>query len=416
MINVLYAGAANLGQPSSGMDLGSRCHFEEISDDPQLSVTAISVCPSPFDRRIPPRRPAQMFQGDMTTATSARQRLTQKLGLLARGGILFQAGYKSDAARMALDTQLAAEPDVLFIDHIAALANIPLLRLLRLRLHGRTKIMMIAHDISSGFLHDRAKTTPSKLKALAIHLHALHCHLYENVVYILAHRVFFVSTNDRDSFRYVRLSKTDAMCQIIEVPTDGSGSAPSNSFGRYLLFVGSPSFFPNAFAIDWIIQCFAPALLARKSDLRLLLVGKGTDQPDPNRPANVTGLGFVDDERLHQLLHGSCGALSPIIHGAGIKIKVLEAIAAGCAIFATEYSMRGYEFMQLEPLLDVDDPAASADRVCAIADNPVRLAGYQQQIETRWRQYKGLRRGRLAAIVKNLVATSKQSSKIVEKT
>ena len=410
MIDVLYAGAANLAQPSSGMDIGSRAHFEELSDDPLLAVDAVSVSPTAVDPAVPPRRPVRIVPSDLSRGSTAGGRLRRKLGLLARGGILFQTGFLSDAAAAHLSTGLTRHPDVLVIDHIAALANLSLPRLLLTRLRGRTKIVAVSHDISSELLRDRARMHPSRLKAIAIHLHALHCHLYEATVFALAHRVFFVSTDDRNRFRPLRRAKTDAMCQVLELPPPTEAAAPEQDYGPALIFVGSPSFFPNAFAIEWITNRFAPALVAARPDLTILLVGKGTDRPDPARPANVVGLGFVDDDRLYRLLRASYGALSPVIHGAGIKIKVLEAIAAGCAIFATDHSLAGYDFMQIEPLLKIDDPAGSAARVAAIAGDPARLAAYRAQIDARWQAYKRARRGRLAEIVRHVASPAAASA------
>ena len=400
---LLYVSAANIDDPRNGTDLCARCHFDELAGDGQLDIAAISITPTPVEP-LPGHRPIQNFPADLTARSTSGERLRLKLALLAIGGILFQSGFRSEAARAALRAQLAAHPDVLLIDHITALANISLFQLLRLRLAGRTKIVMISHDISADFLRDRARLQTSALKRLAIQLHAMHSKLYETVVFALATRVVFISDSDRERFRFVARAKTVALCPVLDLPPDDR--EPAAAASPYLVFIGSPSFFPNGYAVDWITKHLAPALLARLPALQIRLVGKGTDGIHPDRPSNVVGLGFVDDDQLHPLLRRSLGSLSPVVHGSGLKIKVLEAIAAGSAIFATASSLRGFGFMDLEPLLDIDDPAASADRICAVIGDPPRRAAYEARIVTNWQQYQRERRGGLATLVKHVAGAA----------
>ena len=398
MIRVLYAGAADLARPNAGLDLASRCHFEEVSTDPRLVVTAISVSPLPLHPDLSPRYPARLFASDMLAPQSGATRLRRKLALLARGGVLFHTGLISAPAQAALATGLAANPNVLLIDNVGVLANLALLRLALLRLRGRTKIMVIAHDASAEVLRDRAGLHPSRWRARAIRLHALHCHLYESVIFALANRVVFLSRRDRERFRFLPAAKTDALCLFLDEPEPHS-STPDPTWGRYLVFIGSPVFFANAFALEWLITRFAPLLRTAMPDVKIVLIGKGTDDLPAECPPNVVGLGFVDADELHRRLHYSCGMLSPVIHGSGIKIKVVEALAAGCPVFSTESSLRGYEFMDIEALIDIDDPAGTADRIGAIIGNPARLAAERQHIQTRWADYKRDRRGKLADAV-----------------
>ena len=400
---LLYASAANIDHPRTGTDLCARCHFDELAGDGQLDITAISITPAPVDP-LPNHRPIHNFPADLTARSTAGERLRLKLALLASGGILFQSGFRSEAACAALRAQLATRPDVLLIDHITALANISLFQLVRLRLAGRTKIVVISHDISADFLRDRARLQTSALKRLAIRLHAMHSQLYETAVFALATRVVFISDSDRDRFSTVARAKTVALCPVLDLPHEARDAAASPD--PYLVFIGSPSFFPNGYAVDWITKHLAPALLTRMPALQIRLVGKGTDGSHPDRPPNVIGLGFVDDDRLHALLRRSLGSLSPVVHGSGLKIKVLEAIAAGSAIFATGSSLRGFGFMGLDPLLDIDDPAASADRICAVIADPQRLAAYEARIVANWQHYQRERRGGLATLVKHVAGAA----------
>lgn len=405
MIRILYVGAGDLARPSTGLDLASRCHFDEISADPRLSVDAISTSPNPIDPAIPAHYPVRQFASDMLQVLGAGARLRKKLALLARGGILFHSGLISDPARAALRAAFAAKPDVVVIDNISALGNVALLRLLTLRLRGRSRLLVIAHDATAEVMRDRASLQTSLLKAALLRLHALHCQLYETAVLTMAHRVVFLSRTDRLAFPLLPAAKTETLCLLLEVPPDSGVVAeiePETALGQYLVFIGSPSFFANAFAIDWLERRFATCLQVLLPKVRIVLIGKGTDSPTGSRPDNMVGLGFLDEARLHRLLRGSCGLLSPVIHGSGIKIKVVEALASGCIVFATASSLRGYEFMDLDAALDIDDPAGSAARVAAIVGDPARLKSAHARIRDRWTDYEHDRQGKLADVVYRL--------------
>jgi hypothetical protein len=158
---------------------------------------------------------------------------------------------------------------------------------------------------------------------------------------------------------------------ILPIPEKlSTASPPSGAPGDYLIFVGAPSHLPNRFAIEWIVRQFGPAYRARFGSARILLVGKGTEAYSDER-SRIEGLGFVSDERLDQLIRDAAGLLCPIEHGSGIKIKLLDAISRGCPIFATEFSLRGYEPLAIAPLLSANDPAASAKAVHRVIADPI---------------------------------------------
>ena len=52
--------------PSSDINFGSRCHFEELADDPELAMTAISVSTRVTAATEPARRPVRLFGTDIS--------------------------------------------------------------------------------------------------------------------------------------------------------------------------------------------------------------------------------------------------------------------------------------------------------------------------------------------------------------
>src|SRR4029453_9060693 len=59
-----------------------------------------------------------------------------------------------------------------------------------------------------------------------------------------------------------------------------------------LLFVGPLDYRPNADAVRWLLGGILPAVRARRPDVRLRLVGRGTERL---RGEGVEALGYVED-------------------------------------------------------------------------------------------------------------------------
>jgi glycosyltransferase involved in cell wall biosynthesis len=127
------------------------------------------------------------------------------------------------------------------------------------------------------------------------------------------------------------------------------------------VFLGSLDFPPNRDGLTWFLRECRDRVLDAVPDFRLLLVGRGSDQPLAEAVPwadHVRPLGWVDD--LDETLLSAAGLLSPLRIGSGIKIKVLEALARGLPVVATRRGVLG---------LDV-----SASDGCLIADTPAELA------------------------------------------
>lgn len=398
---VLFVGAGNPLRASSGMDVVEAAHILELTRDPRLRVTVISALPGKKDVSSE-RGNISVFAPDFAGDMTAGHRLGLKIGFILQGGLLNFVGFLSQAARQAIAHAMQQRPEVIIIDHLAAMANVSLRQLLWMRLRHGSRIVFIAHDVTSQFLRDAAlfKANPIR-KAVGI-AQAVQAGLYERLLFSVADKVVFISEYDRKQFAGLSDHKAVSLCPIVEPAVDTQALPAPAERRRFVVFIGSPSFFPNAHAIGWIINALAPALAARGSTLRILLVGKGTDAIDTASAPNVEALGFVPDDELHRLLRGSSGLLSPVIYGSGLKIKILDAIASACPVLATEQSLRGYEFMDLQPVIQIEHPDQSARAICEMVDDPERVLALEKHIKERWSAYKARANGQLAELVLNL--------------
>jgi glycosyltransferase involved in cell wall biosynthesis len=128
-----------------------------------------------------------------------------------------------------------------------------------------------------------------------------------------------------------------------------------------------------------------PDFRARLPDGELLLAGANLpDALDGTRlPAGVVPIGWVDD--LADFWEAIDVVVCPLRIGGGVKVKILEAIRAGCAIVSTRLGVEGLPECARRGIDVVDDPAtfaAAAAKLCL--DDNLRAARVRQVAAARF--------------------------------
>jgi GT2 family glycosyltransferase/glycosyltransferase involved in cell wall biosynthesis len=137
-----------------------------------------------------------------------------------------------------------------------------------------------------------------------------------------------------------------------------------------LLFVGSFRHAPNVDALLYFVRDILPLVHRSRPDARLVVVGNGV-------PPKVLALGndpriefrgFVEDL---QPLYQRCAAfIAPIRVGAGIRVKLLEAFAAGAPAVSTTLGAEGIGAAHGRELLIADQPRDFAAAVLRLLSDP----------------------------------------------
>jgi glycosyltransferase involved in cell wall biosynthesis len=121
-----------------------------------------------------------------------------------------------------------------------------------------------------------------------------------------------------------------------ETPLDPIGQNGS------LLFVGNMVHEPNVDAARRLIVRIFPRVQASYPEARLVIVG--ADPPTElvqlaRRRSNTTIAGWIQD--LEPYLDRAAVIVAPLRHGGGMRVKVLDALAAGKAIVASSLALSG---------------------------------------------------------------------------
>jgi len=143
---------------------------------------------------------------------------------------------------------------------------------------------------------------------------------------------------------------------------------------RTLLFLGSWRHDPNRVAVDWFMRHVMPLILAGEPEAKLVIVG--SDPPPAHLYADYGShmemLGFVEDVR--EPLARYSLFVCPILSGSGVRVKLLEAFAAGIPVVSTRVGAEGLAVKDGEFCALADDPEGFAARVTALLRDPEKAA------------------------------------------
>jgi glycosyltransferase involved in cell wall biosynthesis len=155
-----------------------------------------------------------------------------------------------------------------------------------------------------------------------------------------------------------------------------------------MLFMGSFRHPPNQEGLRWFAQKVLPAVLERKKNARLVIVG--SDSPAahslPDLPDNIELRGFVEDVR--EPLGRYAVFVCPILSGSGMRVKLLEAFAAGIPVVSTPIGAEGLAGRDGEICSLAADPLEFAQKIVELFEDGEKARGLacrarERVVETR---------------------------------
>lgn len=155
-----------------------------------------------------------------------------------------------------------------------------------------------------------------------------------------------------------------------------------------LLFVGYMRHAPNIEAALYLGREVFPRVKARCPQARLTIVGANpsADVRELEVDPSITVAGFVEDVRLYYRTHAVF--VAPILSGAGVRVKILEAMAAGIPVVTTTMGAEGIAYTPGRDLLIGDDPDSIAEAIIGLLANSERAANVAARgravVETRY--------------------------------
>jgi glycosyltransferase involved in cell wall biosynthesis len=138
-----------------------------------------------------------------------------------------------------------------------------------------------------------------------------------------------------------------------------------------LVFSGKMSYHANVSMVKFLAAEIMPRVWAKRPKVRLVIVGK---DPTPEVRAlgadpRITVTGTVDDIRPY--LWQVAVAVVPLVYGAGIQNKILEAMACGTPVVTTSKTLSSLGVTPGRELLAADGAEGFSHKVLELLDDQI---------------------------------------------
>ena len=195
---------------------------------------------------------------------------------------------------------------------------------------------------------------------------------------IMRHAACTLAVSEADA-AHLRALDRAATIRIVPIGVDTGYYAPGIAAHAVsptdVVFTATFDYRANADAADWFLARVWPQIRSARPDARCVLVGRnpGATMQALNGRNGLVVTGSVPDDRPYMAAAGVY--ILPIRFGAGVRVKLLNAMSMGCAIVATPAACDGVDVADGKQVLVAPaDPAAFAASVCMLLADPDRRA------------------------------------------
>ncbi|MTH47356.1 glycosyltransferase [Intestinirhabdus alba] len=212
----------------------------------------------------------------------------------------------------------------------------------------KSKLNYTLHNVESEFYFSLCFSEAKKIKKLHYYIQACLLKLIERNIFRNAYKsndinFTFLSQEDKKKYKEKHIINEDA-CLINHnnIRTTRRVNREVKFNDPFFLFPGSLDFPANSYSIKKLFE---------NPDIdwgllpKIVITGSVSDtiRNDFSIYKNISLVGRVPENELHELYSTCIACISPIITGGGIKIKNIEAIKLGIPLIATEFSCIGID-------------------------------------------------------------------------
>lgn len=181
----------------------------------------------------------------------------------------------------------------------------------------------------------------------------------------------FISTRDME-----RVIATEPKL-LMPLSFPGKGKAyqekPAGVFN--VLWMGGFGWYPNTEGVQWFAREIFPLIREQLAANHIVLHFCGSHPPEELKAlhdgANVFVHGFVED--IDVMLDQAHLLMVPLLSGAGIRVKIIEAMSAGVPVLSTSKGCEGIGAENGRHILVEDDAAGFAQALLQASREPERM-------------------------------------------
>jgi polysaccharide biosynthesis protein PslH len=165
--------------------------------------------------------------------------------------------------------------------------------------------------------------------------------------------IIFITEDDKKLSEIDRIKGTNPLVLNSGVDVSYFSQVTENNSDD-LLYLGSMDWKPNEDSVIWFVQNVFNNLIKEKPSVKFYIVGKNpSDKVKSLSSDNIIVTGMVDDVR--EYINKTGIAVIPIFIGGGMRIKILELMAAGRPIISTSIGAEGINYESNKNILIADN-------------------------------------------------------------
>ena len=153
-------------------------------------------------------------------------------------------------------------------------------------------------------------------------------------------------------------------------------SIKSNALHMY--HMGSLEWMPNLDAVEWFSEEIWPRIHSSVPEAACYIAGKG--MPEEMKSRRIEGMHFIGEvDSAPEFIKAMGISIVPLRSGSGIRLKILEAMAAGKAVVSTTIGAQGIHYSDKKNIWIADTPKAFSQAVIDLITNDgIRLEMQQE--------------------------------------
>lgn len=230
-------------------------------------------------------------------------------------------------------------------------------------------VVLDAHNVESEIVRQIGATQGNPLKKSLYSLEERRLKKRETEAWRESKLCFAVSEKERN---YIS-SHLDISEKVFTIPNgvdlERFTFLPRDATAKQLLFIGGMEYLPNLDSAHYFLTQIFPLIKSSRPDTKLDMVGRELWR--------IRKRSTSKDVRFHEnvpdvlpFFRNADVLLVPLRYGAGTRIKILEAMAAGVAVVSTSKGCEGIGSKHAEHLMVADTPGAFSDAVLDLLGHP----------------------------------------------
>lgn len=224
------------------------------------------------------------------------------------------------------------------------------------------KIIVRVHNNESNYFNELSKSTRNLKNKIYYYLESLKFKSYSKNVFKQADRLWFISNEEINNTIDLNLSK-----KSIHLPASINHTMINHELlTNNVLYIGA-LFVPNNFeAIVWYLKN-VHSLLVKNKNYKLIIVGStGNLEPEKYQKvfANYSNVEvFLNQKELSNYYSDATVFVNPMLHGAGVKLKSINAIQNGLVLVSSKTGVEGIGLIKNKMYLEANTPNDFANAI-----------------------------------------------------